>query len=200
MGETKLSALNAPVILELVEGFKTLELRCWRCPSARKRLESPSFRTLARPAAVMEFMAVLDEVCAAHPRVRFFWKDAAGRFLGGSPAFVQDSGLASIEQVIGLQDTDEVLPWSRQGAKYQADDARVMALGEPQLDILERQDESTTITRWLRTSKVPVRQSGRVVGTIGGFEVINGDEAKALRDRLLLGSAPGKPGDGGRKR
>lgn len=55
-----------------------------------------------------------------------------------------------------------------------------MLEGAPRLDILERQDEIDGSTRWLRTSKVPVRQRAQVVATIGGFEIIDLERAKAI--------------------
>ena len=55
-----------------------------------------------------------------------------------------------------------------------------MIEGAPRLDIVERQDELDGSTRWLRTSKVPVRQRDRVVATIGAFEIIDLERAKQI--------------------
>lgn len=175
-----LVSVNAPIVFELVDAFLTLEIMCWPCPAARATLSRPSFRKLAPATAVAEFLGAVELVCDTHRGLRFFWKDERVRFLGASAAFATDAGFRRPEELIGRTDTDEIFPWSRQGAKYIADDRRVMIDGIPKLDILERQDESGGATRWLRTSKVPVRKGDDVVATIGGFEIIDVERAKAL--------------------
>ncbi len=176
-----LISTNAPFVFELVEAFLVLEASCWPSAEARMRLAHPSYAAKSPTAATADFLAALEIVCDAHPALRFFWKDASSRFLGGSAAFFRDAGFRRPEDILGLTDTDEILPWSRQGAKYIADDRRVMLDGSPCLDILERQDETAHSTRWLRTSKVPVHQRGRVIGIFGGFEIISLERATQLR-------------------
>lgn len=126
----------------------------------------------------------MGEVCLAFPSVRFFWKDENLAYLGMSANLARQLGFASVDSCVGLTDTSEQLPWSRQAAKYQRDDRQVMATGLPVFDIVERQDDGAGTTSWLRTSKSPIRVGDRVVGIFGGFNVISAEEARQLTSRV----------------
>ena len=175
---------NAPIIHAVATAFLTIQERSWPHPQASRRLSLGALAGQQGEPLVREFLDVMQEVCDAFPRVRFFWKDQDLAFLGMSEALAREAGLSSVEECVGLTDTSDPLPWRRQAAKYQRDDRRVMQAGNPEFDILERQDHGEEATRWLRTSKTPIRSDGRVIGILGAFDVISAEEAKLISSRL----------------
>ena len=174
---------NAPLIRATAKAFLTIQERSWPHLVASRRLTSAAFERQEPTAAVAEFLDVLEEVCEAYPRVRFFWKDQDLAFLGMSAALAREAGLESVEACVGLTDTSEPLPWRRQAAKYQRDDRRVIASGHAEFNLLERQDHGDDATRWLRTSKAPIQLGERIVGLLGAFDIISNEEARVLSVR-----------------
>ena len=101
---------------------------------------------------------------------RLFWKDRQSRFLGCNRAFAADAGLDSPDDIIGA--SDDEMPWSASAAQYQADDRGVMSSAEGKLDYEERMLGEAQ-DRWLRTSKIPLRDArGTVIGIFGCYEDI----------------------------
>jgi hypothetical protein len=177
---SRLIQANAPLVFELADALLVLERASWPCPAVRTALTAPAFRTKPRENAVQEYLANVELWSQAQKGLRVFWKDTSQRYLGLSQTFTKEAGFANPALLVGKMDTDEDMPWSRQGAKYMADDRRVMLEGAPKFDILERLDATDERTLWLRTSKAPVFQRGLVVATIGAFEVISLEMAKAI--------------------
>ena len=107
---------------------------------------------------------------------RVFWKDEHGRFQGANRVFRQDLGR---DQVIGLTD-HELFP-KEQADFFRSCDRRVMATGEPELDIIEPLTTPDDRLRWLSTCKVPLRDpAGRVTGVLVTYVDITGQrEAEA---------------------
>ncbi|MBS1212394.1 MAG: diguanylate cyclase/phosphodiesterase with sensor(s), partial [Proteobacteria bacterium] len=102
---------------------------------------------------------------------RVFWKDQHLRYLGCNTAFAIDAGADRPEDVIGK--SDQQLAWREQAALYQADDRAVMESGQAKLGFEEPQTTPDGRTIWLRTSKVPLRDSsGQVIGVLGVYEDI----------------------------
>ncbi|HEX2993830.1 MAG TPA: PAS domain S-box protein, partial [Anaerolineales bacterium] len=119
-----------------------------------------------------------------------FWKDQNLVYLGCNRAFAEDAGFASPEDVIGKTDFD--MPWKDQAEAYRADDQRVLDGGEPKLNYEEPQTTPNGSTIWLRTSKIPVCEDGRVVAILGMYEDITEHKQAELdlllRDRALASS------------
>ncbi|MCL4540353.1 MAG: PAS domain S-box protein [Bacteroidetes bacterium] len=112
--------------------------------------------------------------------VRVFWKDREGRYIGCNLPFALDSGLQSPEDVVGKDDFQ--MGWKEQAELYRADDRQVMESGKPKLGYEEPQT-SGNATRWLRTSKVPLRNdAGEIIGILGSYEDIT--ERKLAREAL----------------
>jgi PAS domain S-box-containing protein len=108
--------------------------------------------------------AIIDEV-----PVRVFWKDSELRYLGCNPAFARDAGFIHPNELIGK--TDFEMGWAEQAERYRAGDLEVMASGMPRLSFDEPQTTPDGQTNWLRTSKVPLRNSdNRTVGILGVYE------------------------------
>ncbi len=120
--------------------------------------------------------AIIDEV-----PVRVFWKDRELRYLGCNPAFARDAGLAHPDELIGKSDFE--MGWADQAELYRADDQAVMASGEPRLSFDEPQTTPDGQTKWLRTSKVPLRNSAnQTIGILGIYDDIT--ESKRAADQL----------------
>ena len=103
--------------------------------------------------------------------VRVFWKDKNLNYLGCNRVFAMDSGFANPRLVVGK--SDHHMPWKDQVELYRADDAKVMNSGKPKLNYEEPQTTAEGDTIWLRTSKIPLRNSeGEVIGVLGMYEDI----------------------------
>ena len=102
---------------------------------------------------------------------RVFWKNPEGRYVGCNMSMARDAGLDSPADIVGK--TDAQLPWSRHAAIYRADDLAVMRSGTARVSYEEPYTDEAGHTMWVRTSKVPMRDSGgNVVGVIGTYEDI----------------------------
>jgi len=122
-----------------------------------------------------------------HVKLRLFWKHVPDfTFAGGNNALVADSGLPSVEHLVGRTDFDPIFPWSRQAAWYRRHDEEVVRSRTPQLDILERQDQALD-TVWLHTSKtVMLGEKDDVVGLMGVYEVLDhATGARLFKERQL---------------
>lgn len=103
--------------------------------------------------------------------VRVFWKDRELRYLGCNLAFAKDSGEAAPENLLGKDDYQ--LAWKDQAELYRADDRQVIDSGIPKLSYDEPQTTPDGKTIWLRTSKVPLRNTANeTIGVLGIYEDI----------------------------
>jgi PAS domain-containing protein len=160
--------------------FVLLARRSWSKPEV-VRLFSEAERERNAADICRRLLAAFDNAHGAYPTAMFWWKDEGSHFLGFCPRFASASGLPPIE-LLGRNDLDPRVAWSRQGALYMKDDREVLGSFAPRFDILERQDREGETTVWLRTSKVPYR-AGAVSGTVGGFDTISTAEALELAKR-----------------
>lgn len=104
--------------------------------------------------------------------VRVFWKDKNLNYLGCNRMFAMDVGYANPRQVVGK--SDHQMPWKDQVELYTADDIKVIDSGLPQLNYEEPQTTLSGDSIWLRTSKIPLRNSeGEVIGVLGMYEDIS---------------------------
>lgn len=132
-----------------------------------------------------EVQALLDELSRPSETVRLFWKFAPGlEYRGFNRLFLKDSGVATAEELMGETDISPVVGWSRQGAKYRADDMDVIAAAHGVKDIIERQDQADD-TVWLHTAKCAIcLPGGEAIGILGMYEVIDGATAARLQRRI----------------
>ncbi|ACL25519.1 PAS domain S-box protein [Chloroflexus aggregans] len=125
-----------------------------------------------------------------HLPLGVFWKDKESRFLGCNRRVLEDSGLSSFKDIIGK--TDFELPWRRQATYYQYSDRVVMASG-PQTNIEETLVRGDGRQIWIRTTKLPLRRQGEVIGVLSFYEDITEQrqQNEYLRTlRLLVENAP----------
>jgi PAS domain S-box-containing protein len=119
---------------------------------------------------------VLDTIPA-----RVFWKDLDLNYLGCNQLAAEDAGLTSPAEIIGKNDF--LLGWKAQAELYRADDRRVIESGLPKLGYEEPQTAPDGHRMWLRTSKIPLRDSGgAIIGVMGTYEDIT--ERKLMEQAL----------------
>ena len=114
--------------------------------------------------------------------VRVFWKDRASNYLGANQLYLQDAGLASLEQIIGKIDEDEY------ATHYLADDQAVMESGMPKQGIEEQVVLADGSKLWVQTNKNPLRDSsGAIIGLIGTYiDITKRKEAEQALERALV--------------
>ncbi|WP_026603933.1 bifunctional diguanylate cyclase/phosphodiesterase [Methylomonas sp. 11b] len=130
--------------------------------------------------ALTESNLLLQTILETLP-IRVFWKDLDSRYLGCNALFAGDAGQHSSKDLIGKDDNQ--LNWRDQAANYQADDRQVIISGKGKLAYEEPQTTPDGNTIWLRTSKIPLRNSDHeIIGVLGSYEDIS--ENKAREDAL----------------
>jgi PAS domain S-box-containing protein len=124
----------------------------------------------AAEKALEESRNLLQAVIDTAP-MRVFWKDRDLRYLGCNPAFARDAGKNHPDELLGKDDFQ--VGWAEQAELYRADDRAVMASGVSRLSYDEPQTTPDGKTIWLRTSKVPLLDSGgQTIGILGIYEDI----------------------------
>ncbi len=114
--------------------------------------------------------------------IGIFWKDTQSRYLGGNLVFASDSGLASVQEIVGMD--DEALAWANQAQKFRADDQSVMQGNAAKLDYEEYFTSPAGVPAWFSTSKVPLHNAtGEVVGLLGIYQDIT---KRKQAERTLL--------------
>ena len=166
-------ASTAP--LRDLQGNITAAIVVWEDISERKRAEE------ALRSSQQMLKLVLDNIPD-----RVFWKDLDLRYLGANRNAARDAGLSDPEELVGKRDYE--LAWHRSASLYEADDRAVISSGRPKINFEEPQVEPSGRVRWLRTSKVPLRDSnGRVLGVLGTYEDIT--DRKQMEEALREGEA-----------
>lgn len=103
--------------------------------------------------------------------ISIFWKDRNLRYLGCNNSFAKDAGVECPNDLIGKDDYQIV--WKDHAELYRADDLRVIESGIPKLSYDEPQTATDGNLKWLRTSKVPLRNEiNEIVGVLGMYEDI----------------------------
>lgn len=139
--------------------------RCLRLTSVRDLTERKRIEEALQSKAGL-LRIILDAV-----PTRVFWKDTNSVFLGCNQRFANDAGFDSPDQIIGREDA--ALPWRDQAELYKRDDRRILESGEAKLDYEEPQTAPNGRLRWLRTSKLPLRNpAGDIIGILGTYEDI----------------------------
>ncbi|MBN1867919.1 PAS domain S-box protein [Candidatus Sumerlaeota bacterium] len=136
----------------------------------------------AAEEALKESQQMLRDVLDTIP-VRVFWKDRDLRYLGCNSGFLKDAGLESLDRIVGMDDSQ--MPWGEYAELYRKDDAEIIETGIPKLFFEEPYLTSDGVRRWVRTSKIPMRDaSGEIKGILGCVEDIT--EQKEMEDTLRM--------------
>ena len=127
--------------------------------------------------------AVIDNV-----PVRVYWKDRTLAYLGCNHAFARDAGMAAPQDVIGRDDYQ--MAWAEQAEAYRADDRAVMVSALPRFASEEQRRSPDGTLKWLRVSKVPLRnRDDEIIGVLGMYEDITAEVA-ANQTAGVAGTAP----------
>ncbi|MCQ8182176.1 PAS domain S-box protein [Methylomonas sp. SURF-1] len=130
--------------------------------------------------ALTESNLLLQTILETLP-LRVFWKDRNCRYLGCNSLFARDAGRNQASELIGVEDGE--LGWKNQAELYRQDDEEVMRTGVARLNYEEPQTTPSGETIWLRTSKLPLRDSEhKIIGVLGIYEDITA--FKASQDAL----------------
>ncbi len=93
-------------------------------------------------------------------------KDTQGRFILANEAEARQMGAASVSEVVGKTGFDYYFP--ELAERYHADDLTVMRSGEPLINREEPAGDDEGNSKWILTTKVPLRdQKGEIVGLVG---------------------------------
>jgi len=107
--------------------------------------------------------------------IRVFWKDTEFKYLGCNRAFVDDTGLGSISEVIGKSDLE--LSWKNNADRYHADDIQIIKTGVPKFDYEEPLTMPDGSDRIIRINKVPLKDNaGRTIGILGSYQDITAEK------------------------
>jgi len=113
----------------------------------------------------------------------YMWvKDAESRFVVANKAICEDSGRARTSDMIGLTDFDIHAPDAARG--FRALEAEILRTGEPMIDEEELVVDASGATKWMLSTKVPLRnEKDEVFGLVGISRDITGRKlADGLRD------------------
>ncbi len=113
--------------------------------------------------------------------VRIFWKDTELTYLGCNQHFADDAGVETPTDLEGHNDFDF---FEKENADlFRKDDKEVIDTGIPKVGYEEPQANPGENPRWLRTNKIPLKDSsGKIVGVLGTYEDIT--EQKLLRQKI----------------
>ena len=130
---------------------------------------------------------ILQQILDTIP-VGVFWKDKNLTYMGCNQSFAKDAALDSPNTIIGKNDFN--LVWKEFAQHYRDDDKSVMESCIPKLNFEEPLIRADGKKRWVRTSKVPLRNDdGEVMGILGTYEDITEHKSaneSLQRERILL--------------
>ncbi len=143
----------------------TIEARLGRLISANAQVQADvEGRLWSTPSREVE-RALLAAIVNELPEL-VYAKDTSGRFLAANDAVARDNGLERAAELIGKSDFDLFPPAVAQG--FFDIEQRIIATGEPMVDMEERRTDASGAPKWMLTTKMPMRDaSGKIVGLIG---------------------------------
>lgn len=131
-------------------------------------------------SALKESQLMIRQILDAIP-VRVFWKDLHSRYLGCNLPFARDAGFNKPEELVGKD--DYTCGWKKEADLYRSDDQHVIESGIPKYAYEEPQTTPDGNTVWLRTSKIPLKNTaGKRIGLLGTYENIT---EKKLAEQAL---------------
>ena len=113
----------------------------------------------------------------------YLWvKDTESRFLVANKALTIDNGRKDTSEVIGQSDFDFHAP--EIASVFRADELEVLRSGKPMIDKEEYVIEAAGITKWLLSTKVPLRdENNEIFGLVGiARDITERKRADTLRD------------------
>lgn len=173
--------MNAEQLRAVLNAYREVVTATWPHLHADIAQKSRQWSTASDAQLKAELEGYIAQVARVAAGIRIFWKIGPEyEFAGANERFAADAGLTPAE-LIGATDFDTRLPWRHQAAKYRADDRKIVQSGQPDLDILERQQSSDGETVWVKAGKAPLRtEGGEVIGLLGMYEVLDAETARKL--------------------
>jgi len=163
-----------------------IEVMAGNLVRSNDHLEKQIERRRKIEAAVKQSRRMLQLVLDTIP-VRVFWKDDESRYLGCNRRFAKDAGLDSPRSIIGK--TDHELAWQHDAELYRRDDLKVIDSGQEMIDFEEPQTGVDGNIRWLRTSKIPLKDlNNQVIGVLGAYDDITEQRQAIAKMRRLSGA------------
>lgn len=107
------------------------------------------------------------------------WKDINGNFLGGNTVFASMTGLENVNSIVGKNDYDFSIT-AAEAEKFRADDMEVINSKQPKLHFIETFIQGNGQTKWLDTTKIPLKDINDEV--YGILVVINDITEKKLKE------------------
>jgi hypothetical protein len=173
--------LGAEETRAVLEAYKRVKDASWPEMHPKMKVRAPLWAAASEAELHAELADYVREASEPRCAVRVFWKlGKAFAFAGCNLHFARDAGKTSPDELLGLTDFSEGMPWQGQASKYRFDDKEVADSGQAKLDILERQHSATGVV-WVLVGKAPVRTAdGRVLGVLGMYEQIEAARAQKL--------------------
>ena len=113
----------------------------------------------------------------------YLWvKDTESRFLVANKALTIDNGKKDTSEVIGQSDFDFHTP--EIASAFRADELEILRSGKPMIDKEEYVIEAAGVTKWLLSTKVPLRdENNEIFGLVGiARDITERKRADRLRD------------------
>jgi len=125
----------------------------------------------------------LQQTIIDHIPHQIFWKDAKLAFLGGNKEFMENAGVASIDDLRGLD--GDSLPCTADQALYSKEcDEQVLRTGHDLCHYEEKLTNTHGNEEWFDTSKIAMRNSkGEIIGVLGIYEAIT--ERRKVHEQLI---------------
>lgn len=131
---------------------------------------------IASEEAIKQKNLLIDTVIENIPDA-VYMKDAEGRKVIANKADIENCGLKTAEELIGKNDFDIFPPDIAE--QFWQDDLRVLRDGEIVIDRLEKLTNVNGKSKWLYTSKIPLKdENGKIIGLVG----IGHDITRRLKD------------------
>ena len=150
----------------------------------RKRSDEPAGTGERNDNPLLErSIAMLQLVMDSIPQ-RVFWKDRNFVYRGCNRVFAEDAGIDSPEDIVGMNDFE--LSWKESAPLYRADDRDVMENDLSKINYEEPQKRADGSRLWLRTTKLPIKNTrGEIIGVFGSYEDITDSKLADERHRIL---------------
>ncbi len=143
-------------------------------PELRRELDG-FVAELSRPGCAFGLFWKLSRTAAQDQRPR---SESRLTYEGANANFLAAAGVSRLEDLVGRDDFDG-FPWGAQGARFVADDRRVMKSREI-IDYIERRLVDGDFD-WNRVGKVAIVASdGTVFGVMGMYETLDPDHGRKL--------------------
>lgn len=118
-------------------------------------------------------------------KMKFYWQDAQGRFLGASKSFLDYYGVQTVDEIVGKKASE--LGWLINMKKHEENMQKVLHHGEIARDVVEQGIVRGNVVQ-LVINESPVYQQGKIIGVLGylyGADEINTSVNHVMVNRFI---------------